>query len=398
MKVLEERVCSLHIWQGLQRQQWVRSRSWQWHAMRCFPRTWKCTTRRPSYTRQWCRSGMEVPGSLTPSPTCWNFTATATGHHARRAGEAPALDPSSWTPVWSTVIPSHTHRHQPLWARWRLRSLQRWAYWQKASMWNRCCSFLWMTRVVWEVNRGWQCSYVLIQQVPKHFSRDLGQGRQKHLSTRLLWTKQAMMRQWFEVFKISTKESPADLNTKALSRERREFLMKRIGLVSEVFGEDEEVPYQGRKKKLVKLLVNMIMASNLQGCGEETLAWTRPTSTGEKRWDWVPNNKTAFEVGNVCDSLHGHCDASNLLQADRGDGGDRVCCPGRSAILWRIGWRPVCWEPWRRRAKSSWDRGRWWSRRYNECNGVDLDRKYQWSCGSCWNSTPSSSSWRSTWL
>jgi hypothetical protein len=90
-----------------------------------------------------------------------------------------------------------------------------------------------------------------------------------------------MMRQWFEVFKISTKESPADLNTKALSRERREFLMKRIGLVSEVFGEDEEVPYQGRKKKLVKLLVNMIMASNLQGCGEETLAWTRSTSTGE---------------------------------------------------------------------------------------------------------------------
>jgi hypothetical protein len=59
-----------------------------------------------------------------------------------------------------------------------------------------------------------------------------------------------MMRQWFEVFKISTKESPADLNTKALSRERREFLMKRIGLVSEVFGEDEEVPYQGRKKSL----------------------------------------------------------------------------------------------------------------------------------------------------
>ena len=57
--------------------------------------------------------------------------------------------------------------------------------------------------------------------------------------------------------------------------------MKRIGLVSEVFGEDEEVPYQGRKKKLVKLLVNMIMTSNLQGCGEETLAWASSTSTGE---------------------------------------------------------------------------------------------------------------------
>ena len=65
------------------------------------------------------------------------------------------------------------------------------------------------------------------------FFARLGPGKTKHLATRLLWTQQAMRKQWFAVDRISTKDNPADLNTKALSRERREFLMKRIGLVSE---------------------------------------------------------------------------------------------------------------------------------------------------------------------
>ena len=98
------------------------------------------------------------------------------------------------------------------------------------------------------------------------FSR-LGPGKAKHLSTRLLWTQQAMQKQWFYIDRISTKENPADLNTKALSKERREYLMKRIGLQSSNFEMEENAPYQGKKKQLVKLLVNMIMSSNhLQGC------------------------------------------------------------------------------------------------------------------------------------
>jgi hypothetical protein len=113
------------------------------------------------------------------------------------------------------------------------------------------------------------------------FFTRLGPGKAKHLSTRLLWTQQAMRRQWFEVLRVSTRENPADLNTKALARERREFLMKRIGLVSEVFGEDEEIPYQGKKKQLVRLLVNMIMASNLQGCEESVFSWTSSTDSGK---------------------------------------------------------------------------------------------------------------------
>ena len=68
--------------------------------------------------------------------------------------------------------------------------------------------------------------------------------------------------------RISTKENPADLNTKVLSKERREFLMKRVGLKSQNFEENHDAVYNGKKKQLVKLLVNMIMASSLQGCEE----------------------------------------------------------------------------------------------------------------------------------
>ena len=108
------------------------------------------------------------------------------------------------------------------------------------------------------------------------FSR-LGPGKAKHLSTRLLWTQQAMKKQWFYVDRKSTKENPADLNTKALSKERREFLMKRSGLKKQNFEENDDVVCSGKKKQLVKLLVNMIVASNLQGC-EEAQAGVRTTS------------------------------------------------------------------------------------------------------------------------
>jgi hypothetical protein len=55
------------------------------------------------------------------------------------------------------------------------------------------------------------------------------------------------------VDRISTKENPADLNRKALSKERREFWMKRIGLKSQNFEENDDVVYNGKKKQLVKL-------------------------------------------------------------------------------------------------------------------------------------------------
>ena len=55
--------------------------------------------------------------------------------------------------------------------------------------------------------------------------------------------------------------------------------MRRIGLVSSTFEKDEdEIPCNGNKKNLVKLLVNMITATGLQGCGSDDASGTNSTS------------------------------------------------------------------------------------------------------------------------
>lgn len=45
----------------------------------------------------------------------------------------------------------------------------------------------------------------------------LGPGRSKHISTRLLWSKQALRKLWVKVGRLSADKSAADLNTKALA-------------------------------------------------------------------------------------------------------------------------------------------------------------------------------------
>ena len=69
------------------------------------------------------------------------------------------------------------------------------------------------------------------------FFQRLGPGRAKHLCARILWGQSAMRKQWFKVARISTQNNPADLNTKSLSRKRREFLEQLIGLRSNTFRE-----------------------------------------------------------------------------------------------------------------------------------------------------------------
>ena len=69
------------------------------------------------------------------------------------------------------------------------------------------------------------------------------------------------------------------------------------------------MPSKRRKRELVKLLVSMIMASNLQGCGAEEA-------------DGIVCQQLD-SICSVCGSLHGHCDASNHLQVGREGGGDR---------------------------------------------------------------------------
>jgi len=127
------------------------------------------------------------------------------------------------------------------------------------------------------------------------FSR-LGPGRAKHLSTRLLWSQQAMRLKWFLVERISTKENPADLNTKLLSRERREYLMRKMGLVSDSFEKEGSQMTNGKVKQMVRLITSMIMAGSLQGCevtsSLESPSWMNPTTWTTTAWWFTSCTRT----------------------------------------------------------------------------------------------------------
>ena len=81
--------------------------------------------------------------------------------------------------------------------------------------------------------------------------------------------------------RISTKEKPADLNTKPLSRERREYFMKRIGLCSETF--EEKTNSMPKMKQMVRLVSMMLMTGNLQGCDGEPM-WMNPMTWTSTAW------------------------------------------------------------------------------------------------------------------
>ena len=119
------------------------------------------------------------------------------------------------------------------------------------------------------------------------FFNRLGPGRAKHLSTRILWSQQAMRKRWFTVERISTKENPADLNTKPLSKERREYLMKKIGLCSETFENKPE--NEGVKvKQIVGLVTAFLAAGNLQGCDGDPTNWRRSMAIWVNPLTWTP--------------------------------------------------------------------------------------------------------------
>ena len=97
-----------------------------------------------------------------------------------------------------------------------------------------------------------------------------------------------MRLKWFLVERISTKENPADLNTKPLSRERREYLMRKIGLVSDSFETEGGHMSNGNVKQMVRLITSMLMAGSLQGCEvTSSLAfssWMDPTTWTITAW------------------------------------------------------------------------------------------------------------------
>ena len=99
----------------------------------------------------------------------------------------------------------------------------------------------------------------------------LGPGRSKHISTRLLWSQQALRKLWFKVGRISTEKNVADLNTKTLSLKRRQILLRRCGCRGDGIpeGDDEEMQLGGQQKQLVRA-VAALLAVHLQGCGGDS--------------------------------------------------------------------------------------------------------------------------------
>ena len=100
------------------------------------------------------------------------------------------------------------------------------------------------------------------------FFQRLGPGRAKHLATRIY--KNALdtgvhEKRVVQAGKISTKWNPADLNTKPLSRERRELLSRMIGLWSDSYG--EQVVTTPSVRRILKLL---LMTSMLKGVNSQT--------------------------------------------------------------------------------------------------------------------------------
>ena len=57
-----------------------------------------------------------------------------------------------------------------------------------------------------------------------------GQRRLKHLSIRHFWVQSLVKLGMVEIIKIDTKVNPADLNTKALSAQRRKFWMSLMNM------------------------------------------------------------------------------------------------------------------------------------------------------------------------
>ncbi len=95
----------------------------------------------------------------------------------------------------------------------------------------------------------------------------LGPGRSKHISTRLLWSQQALRKTWFRVGRISTERNVADLNTKALALQRRQVLLRRCSCRGDGIPEGEEEVQLGGQQRILVRAVAALLSVYLQGCG-----------------------------------------------------------------------------------------------------------------------------------
>ena len=67
----------------------------------------------------------------------------------------------------------------------------------------------------------------------RQFVQRLGVGRMKHIETKLLWIQEEVKKETLSITGVGTLLNVADLNTKKLTRNRRNFLMYLLGFVEE---------------------------------------------------------------------------------------------------------------------------------------------------------------------
>ena len=90
-----------------------------------------------------------------------------------------------------------------------------------------------------------------------------GSGRLKHIDTRMLWLQRMLRKQYIRLQKVPTMYNPSDLNTKKLSRARRELLMSIIGIT-----DDREVlkfmpPIPKISGSVMRTLMSLVSMSGL---------------------------------------------------------------------------------------------------------------------------------------
>ena len=105
------------------------------------------------------------------------------------------------------------------------------------------------------------------------FIQRAGLGRMKHISARMMYLQQLLRKHCFQLCRIPTKFNPSDLNTKRLSKERRLFLGRLIGLYQEE--EDSMEPeYDSFRVNQIRALMSvassMGLSISLKGCAAMT--------------------------------------------------------------------------------------------------------------------------------
>lgn len=145
----------------------------------------------------------------------WSCSVTAIGHRHVRAGRARAQVWCSTVgiasiPIQGGKLQSHSHRR-------RQKCWQPRAFWRGHFLEAGASVLPGVQAGLGDGSRV-ESKLHLDSTSAQAFFQRLGPGRAKHFCTRILWGQEAMRRGWYKIGRIATRDSPAVLNTKSLSR------------------------------------------------------------------------------------------------------------------------------------------------------------------------------------